>query len=124
MQNEFQIKNNKKLFVNPDVPTVAVNQFGTVVFGVLDLKSFLFPIDEEELSIELGIGKVEEQVNREVSSTLVEIAEADTNKKYANLNKYFASQNVTDYNDYTGMFEVKNVVVILMESVNEAIINE
>ena len=46
MQNEFQIKNNKQLFLNPDVPTVAVNQFGTTIFGILDLKSYLFPVKE------------------------------------------------------------------------------
>ena len=47
MQNEFQIKSNKKLFINPDVPTVAVNQFGTTLFGILDFKTFLFPVEED-----------------------------------------------------------------------------
>lgn len=123
MQNEFQIKNNKKLFVNPDVPTVAVNQFGTTVFGILDFKTFLFPVEEENNTFEL----TEEEeiiVEREVSAALEEISKSETNKKYTSLNNYFASQKVTDYNEYTGMFEGKNVVVILMESVNEAIINE
>jgi len=123
MQNEFQIKNNKKLFVNPDVPTVAVNQFGTTVFGILDFKTFLFPIEEDEI-FEIGMEDNKEPVNREVSPFLEELNEIETDKKYTDLNKYFASQSITDYNEYTGMFEGKNVIVILMESVNEAIINE
>ncbi|MBE6156838.1 MAG: LTA synthase family protein [Firmicutes bacterium] len=124
MQNELQIKSNKKLFVNPDVPTVAVNQFGTTVFGILDLKTYLFPMPEEQEEY-TAIGKEEsEPVIREVTPALEEIAASETNKKYKNLNNYFAAQKVTDYNEYTGMFEGKNVVVILMESVNEAIINK
>jgi len=122
MQNEFQIKSNKKLFISPDVPTVAVNQFGTTVFGILDLKTFLFPVDEENHEFELEEEDV--QVNREVSEALENIAKEETNKKYTSINNYFASQSVTDYNEYTGLFEGKNVVVVLMESVNEAIINE
>ena len=124
MQNEFQIKSNLKLFKNPDVPTVAVNQFGTTVFGLLDLKSYIYPPEEEETEFTAEIPEVEVIPTREVSKALEEIALAETNKKYTNLNNYFLSQKVTDYNDYTGMFEDKNVVVILMESVNEAIINE
>lgn len=126
MQNGFQIKSNKELFRSPDVPTVAVNQFGTVIFGLLDFKSFLMPVDGDNTVFKIdnfGHNK-EEIVTREVSPYLEEIAKNDTNKKYQSLNNYFSSQNVTDYNEYTGMFEGKNVIVILMESVNEAIINE
>lgn len=124
MQNDLQIKSNKKLFKNPDVPTVAVNQFGTTMFGLLDLKSFLLPSEDEYNIYEVDKEKEEETISREVSPYLEEISNTEINKKYTSLNKYFASQNVTDYNDYTGMFEGKNVVVILMESVNEAFINE
>ena len=124
MQNELQIKNNTNLFKNPDVPTIAVNQFGTTVFGILDLKSFLFPSGEENSVYNASFEEENKVVNREVSSFLEELSKEDSNKKYASLNNYFASQKVTDYNDYTGMFKDKNVVIILMESVNEAIINE
>ena len=123
MQNGLQIKSNVKLFINPDVPTVAVNQFGTIAFGVLDFKTFLFPVEEEEGSFEVN-KENNEPVSREVSPALEEIAQNETNKKYSNLNNYFLSQKVTDFNEYTGMFEGKNVVVVLMESVNHAIINE
>lgn len=123
MQNEFQIKSNTKLFINPDVPTVAVNQFGTTVFGILDFKTFLFPVEEVDNEY-TGNEENIEPVSREVSPILDEIAENETNSKYSNLNNYFSNQKITDYNDYTGMFEGKNVVIILMESVNEAIINE
>ena len=107
MQNDLQIKSNIKLFANPDVPTVAVNQFGTVGFGILDLKTFLFPAEEVEEEFEVNKEEQTEPVNREVSKALEELVAKETNKKYANLNKYFLSQKVTDYNEYTGMFEGK-----------------
>ena len=126
MQNKIQIKSNKKLFIDPDVPTVAVNQFGVTVFGLLDLKSFIFPNEysEEEIELEEEIEEENKKVSRVVPSYLHDIAENENDRKYKELNSYFASQKITDYNDYTGVFEGKNVVVVLMESVNEAIINE
>ncbi len=124
MQNELQIKSNIKLFKNPDVPTIAVNQFGGAVFGILDLKTFLFPVNEDTHTFNASALEEPSNVSREVSPLLSELASTSDDKKYDTLNKYFASQSVTDYNSYTGMFEGKNVVVILMESVNEAFINE
>lgn len=124
MQNELQIKSNIKLFKNPDVPTIAVNQFGGAVFGILDLKTFLFPVNEDTHTFNASALEEPSNVSREVSPLLSELASTSDDKKYDTLNKYFASQSVTDYNSYTGMLEGKNVVVILMESVNEAFINE
>ena len=129
MQNKLQAKSNKKLLLNPDIPTVAVNQFGVITFGIGDLHSFLFPTEEEE--IEYNISKKEEDEEpvevskkREVEPFLDAINAEETNKKYTTINNYFANRKVTNYNDYTGLFEGKNVVVILMESVNDAFINE
>ncbi len=123
MQEDLQVKSNKKLFKDPDVPTIAVNQFGTVVFGLLDFKSFILPSSGDD-TVFKAEPNVEVPHNREVSEALSKIAENETTKKYMNLNNYFLSQKVTDYNDYTGLFEGKNVIVVLMESVNNAIINE
>ena len=123
MQEALQVKTNKELFKSPDVPTIAVNQFGPVVFGILDFKTFIFPVEESEVVFE-GENETTEPVKREVSEALSKIAEEETNKKYKSLNNYFATRKVTDFNDYTGKFEGKNVIVILMESVNNAIINE
>jgi phosphoglycerol transferase MdoB-like AlkP superfamily enzyme len=126
MQNKLQIKSNIELMKSPDVPTVAVNQFGVTVFGIMDFKSFLLPSNETDNAIIRKNNSQEEQkvVGRGVSPFLEELANEETNKKYSSLNNYFASNKVTDYNDYTGMFEGKNVVVLLLESVGDAMINE
>ncbi len=124
MQNKLQTKSNKYLFLVPDVPTVAVNQYGSIMFGVIDLRSYLYPIEIDENVFSPNTPGNATKPSREVEDYLDKLANSDDeDKKYAKLNQYFANQAVTDYNDYTGMFEGKNVVVILMESVNEAIIN-
>ncbi len=125
MQNKYQIKSNKLLFRNPDVPTVAVNQFGTATFGILDLKSFILPVDEEELAeVEYNENKTPVKISRQVPNVLEQLKDNESNRTYAALNNYFASQKVTDFNDYSGTLKGKNVVVLLLESANDAMINE
>ena len=41
-----------------------------------------------------------------------------------NLNNYFINNTYTGENSYTGLFEDKNLIVIMMESVNDIFINE
>lgn len=122
MQNKYQTKSNISLIKNPSVPTIAVHEFGPVVFGLVDLKTFIFPVSEE-VSVSENTSETKKDVKREVSGVLEELASGEENK-YSKINKYFASREVTDYNDYTGYFKGKNVIVILMESVNNGIINE
>ena len=53
-----------------------------------------------------------------------ETIQNEKNSTFNNLNKYFINRDITDKNDYTGLFEGKNLIVIMMESVNDIIINE
>ena len=48
----------------------------------------------------------------------------ETSKTKNNLNNYFINRDITSKNDYTGLFEDKNLIVIMMESVNDMLINE
>ena len=52
------------------------------------------------------------------------LIENEVNKTYNKLNNYFINRNITPKNEYTGIFEGKNLIVILMESTNEIFINE
>ena len=49
MQNELQLKSNKELFSNPDLPNIAMGQFGPSAYAFIDLKSTLFPVSVPEL---------------------------------------------------------------------------
>ena len=125
MQNELQLKSSKELFVNPDMPNIAVGQFGTNVFVLLDVKTVLFPVDVEDEVQEFE--KVEQVVNdytRYIDDTLWnKVIENETNKTMKTLHNYYSSKEITDKNDYTGMFKDKNLIVIMMESTNTILLN-
>lgn len=129
MQNEIQLIKTKTLFKNPSNPNIAVNQFGVEMFGVLDIKSAIFPVSEtvNEVKFE-NLNNVNEEVTdytRKIDDTLWQKAsENESNIDYKTLNNYFMSRNITDKNEYTGMFEGKNLIVIMMESVNNIILDE
>ena len=120
MQNKFQYVSNEDLFLNPSLPNVAVNQFGVSVFGILDLKSKF--TNQGQIS-----NMVDEEINyeREIDDEeITELIKNETDSTLNSLNKYFFSRKITEKNDYTGKFKGKNVILILLESVNNVMINE
>lgn len=126
MQNRLQTVSNSELIKNPSVPSIAIKQFGSVAYGLLDVKNHFFPAKESEITI--GYEKQEQEITnytRDIDDTAWEELIANESRViYKNLNNYFISRNITDKNEYTGLFEGKNVIFIMMESVGELIINE
>lgn len=127
MQNKLQVVSNSKLFKNPSVPSIAIKQFGVTMYGILDVNRYFFPTETtDEYSIENN-----KKNNSRVDNTRKfddtkweELINNETNKKLNTLNNYFINNNITDINDYTGLFKDKNLIVIMLESVNDIIINE
>lgn len=130
MQNKFQVVSNSKLFKNPSIPSTVVNQFGILMYSFLDSKAIIMNTREElaDLSYIMLNDKVEKEetdYTRTTRDTVWEaIDEEEENDIYHSLNTYFLNQEITDKNEYTGLFENKNLIVIMMESVNDIIINE
>ena len=128
MQNEIQLLKTKELFRNPSNPNIAVNQFGVATFGVLDVKTAMFPASEVT-KLEKFKNKNEGQIITDYSRIIDDyswnkVAENETDMNYKNLNAYFMSRRITPKNEYTGMFEGKNLIVIMLESVNNIILDE
>lgn len=127
MQNKLQLISNKSLFNNPEMPNIAVNQFGIGMFGLLDVKAMLLPnngLDDEFNSYT----KPEQEFTdytRYIDDTVWEnLIESEKNSTYKKLHNYYISKEITPKNDYSGMFEGKNLIVVMMESVNNIVINE
>ncbi len=127
MQNKLQIVSNNKLFKNPNVPSIAIKQFGITMYGILDVKNYFFPTEiTDEYSIEnnkknnSGV----DNTRKIDDSKWEELIKNESNKKLNNLNNYFINNIITDTNDYTGLFKDKNLIVIMLESVNDIIINK
>ena len=127
MQNSIQLQSNTSLFINPSMPNIVVDQFGVTTFGLLDVKTTLAPIEEEETvyNIEQKETKEETDFTRKIDdSKWREVAENESNKQYSTLNNYYLSRTITDKNEYTGKLKDKNLIVIMMESANNILLNE
>jgi phosphoglycerol transferase MdoB-like AlkP superfamily enzyme len=122
MQNKLQMIPNKVLFKNPTMPNIAVGQFGVEGFGFIDLKTILFADDEPdtvlaETSDSNDSSDTTDNYTRVIDDTAWnEVNDSETDKDYQTLNSYFISKDITSKNDYTGIFEGKNLIVIMMES--------
>jgi len=123
MQNKYQLVQNEKLFANPSLQNVAVNQFGVSTYVLLDLKSLFIESDNDLVSNEVDLESI--VIERNIDSTKwLEITENEDDKEYSALNNYFISREITKTNEYTGLFEDKNLIVIMLESVNWISYNE
>ncbi len=58
------------------------------------------------------------------SSTWEKIIAEEKNSNYRKLSNYYISQEITDKNNFTGIFKDKNLILIMMESTNNIAINE
>lgn len=129
MQNDIQMIATKSLFENPSNPNIAVNQFGVEMFGILDVKTALFPPSESNNEVLFNKsnnnGNVISDYSRIIDDTAWnKVADNTTNNNFKTLNSYFMSRDITQKNEYTGMFEGKNLIVVMMESVDNILLNE
>lgn len=123
MQNKLQTVSNEDLFNYPSVPSLAINQFGIISFGFLDIKSLY--VDPPETYVFNAEGEsISYETNRNIDDTLwKELIDQESNQTYNNINTYLINNSITDYNEYTGLMSGKNLIVIMMESVNEIFID-
>lgn len=123
MQNSLQTINNKSLFKLPENPNLSVSQFGVLVYGLTDLNSQIFNIKADEYIYSENKNNEEVKItdySRTFDDTSwLQLIDNETNSTMNNLNKYFINRSITEKNDYTGIFKDKNLIVILMESVDE-----
>jgi len=125
MQNPIQMIPNSTLFVSPTNSSIAINQFGTAMFGLLDIKQLIAPkhILTEEFTN--NNNKEMDEHDRNFDDSLwQEIIDEEENPVLKKINQYFISRTITPVNDYTGYFKGKNVIVIMLESVNNIILHE
>lgn len=133
MQNELQASSNYSLWIYPENSNLTVNNFGVFMYGVIDIKSILLNASAED-AIDLDDlntnNNHEEEIITDYSRVIDDSAwqmliENTDKKSYNTLNNYFINRSITQKNEYTGIFEGKNLIIILMESVNEiSILNE
>lgn len=128
MQNKLQTITNKELFAYPSIASTTINQFGVLGFGFLDIKSTMVEAPSKTTYTAYendGKDNSKSDLKREIDDTILDaIIKNETNTTLNNISNYIKNKDITDYNDHTGMFEGKNVIVIMMESTNDMIINK
>jgi len=124
IKDSYQVISNKDLFVTASNPGLCVKEFGVLSFGLIDIKSKVAGVDDSNV-IYFAYNEEEVDTNRTFDdSAWKELIANEKNNTYNNLNNYFINSQITDKNEMTGFFEGKNLIVIMMESVNDIIYNE
>lgn len=124
--DENQIKSNKELYKNPSLIDVSLKQFGSIRFLLRDLNSFIFGNNEELIEIEPNNPVITEPTDytRIIDDTeWLELINSENDSIIKNLHQYYINQSITDKNDYTGIFEDKNLIMIMVEALDMAIID-
>ena len=128
LQNKLQTIKNKSLFLYPENSNLSVSQFGVLMYGLTDINSYIFnigPVEDVIFDTEKKDEYVEPDFDRKINDEAWNrLIANEKNSTYNQLNKYFINRNITSKNDYTGIFKDKNLIVVMMESVNEISINK
>ena len=118
------------LYFNSHVPKLTDRDFGVLTEMRLDLKRTLFGF-EEKIVIENKNNNTtkSENVEEEILYHKMEIdfdnlIQNEKNSTIKGMHEYFKNIEPTPYNKYTGMFEGKNLIVIVAEAFSLMSINE
>ena len=115
------------LYFNTHVPKLTVRDFGILTEMRLDLKRTIFGFEENiiiEKNNETDMPVQEEVVYNEMNIDFNSLIENEKDETIRKMHEYFKSEIPTNQNKYTGMFEGKNLIVLLAEAFSPMAIDE
>lgn len=124
--NPNNIYSNKNLYYNTHVPKLTAQRMGFLTAMRIDFQRFAFGF-EEKLAINVDANNIKESLEDEYNITNIDfksLSENEEDKEVKEMHEYFASQEPTKKNEYTGMFEGKNLIVLVGESFSSLAIRE
>ena len=124
--NTNEIYSNKNLYYNTHVPKLTVKNIGFLTTMRLDLQRFVFGF-EENLSLEVSNEPIIE--TKEIKYNMIQIdfdslIKNEKNETIKEMHEYFRNEEPSKKNEYTGMFEGKNLIVLVGESFSNITIRE
>ena len=120
------IYSNKNLYYKTHVPKLTAKRMGFLTAMRLDLQRFIFGF-EETLVIETSSENIEDSKDKGYNVTNIDfenLIENEQDKAIKEMHEYFNTQEPTNKNEYTGMFEGKNLIVLVAESFSSLAIRE
>lgn len=128
--NTDELYSDRNLYYNVNAPTISANKFGVLTTMRLDLKRLLFGFEEKNTLVtgEQTLVK-QENIDREIEYNSLDIdwnnlINNETNPTITSIYEYISNQEPSKKNEYTGMFEGKNLIVCVAESFTDLAINE
>lgn len=127
----LHISNNSKtyssygLYFETHVPKLTVRDFGVLTEMRLDLKRTIFGFEEKVKfeSKEEFIPMEQEIIYNEMDIDFDDLILNEKNETIKSMHEYFKNQTPTNQNNYTGMFEGKNLIVLVAEAFSPMSIN-
>ncbi len=134
----FIIDNDKEnddslynLMYQVNLPKLNVENFGLLETSIINLKRTIFDFEEIQSAKEDILTNKRTVLNQdakdnynELDIDFDELAQNEKNPKIKELHKYFANQQSTEKNEFTNVFEGKNLIFIMAESFDEIAIDK
>ncbi len=133
--NTNEIYSSRNLYYNVNAPTISANKFGILTTMRLDLKRLLFGFEGRNTLV-TGEGTLlkQENIDREIGNKEIQFNSLDidwnnlinneTNPNITSIYEYMSKQEPSKKNEYTGMFEGKNLIVFVAEAFTDLAIDE
>lgn len=124
--NTEDIYSNKNLYYNTHVPKLTAKRMGFLTAMRLDFQRFAFGF-EENLSVETSAENNKNEGSNNYNITNIDfdkLIQEEQDETIKEMHKYFKEQEPSNKNEYTGMFEGKNLVVLVAESFSSLAIRE
>ena len=104
-----------RLYFETHAPMLLINKTGLLSMEVMDVERFIFGFDEKfEISKEIS-REIDETEYNIIDINFDELIENETNEDVIKLHEYFKNAQPTNKNEYTGIFEGKNLIYITAE---------
>lgn len=118
-----------RLYYETHVPTLTASKFGLITTMRLDAKRTIFGFEEVMAIVneEKPPVKIDEETKVEYNVMDIDFNELishESNNTIKSMHQYFNGVAPTNKNEYTGMFEGKNLIVIVAEAFSPMAVNE
>ena len=110
------------LYFETNNVSLNIERLGVMAATVLDVERFAFGFEEKIKEVDLEEDEVEELFEYDYNNLDLNLDVGSGNIK--KINNYIKSESGTKKNQYTGMFEGKNLIFVVAESFNEIAVSE
>ena len=128
LPNDDSLYSVKNLYSKSNSALLTCEKLGMLTTMRLDLQKYITnKSDNTLMAVNTNYQEVEKEKIPEYNMLNIDwnsVISNESNNTIKSMHEYFSIQNPTPKNDYTGMFEGKNVVVFVAEAFNEVAIDE